>query len=85
MFKLIGTITNGSATLITEIFGIFLPLARGGRKTSEGFEKDIELDQEVKAHDRQKRRMAFAADLAAFEKQLALEPTVKPADLKKAA
>ena len=85
MFNLIGTITSGTATLISEFFGMLIPLARGGRQYSEGFEKDAELDSETKDHERQKRRLTFQADLAAYEKQLALEPTVKPSDLKKAA
>jgi len=44
--------------------------------------KRAEIDRDVEAFDHHKARLKLNAELAAFEAQLAAEPTINPADLK---
>ena len=84
MFKLIGTITNSIISVITLGIEIILPFMRAGKILSEGVEKSVLIDDEDNELDRMKRRAANKAAYAEYQKQLALEPTISPADLKAA-
>jgi hypothetical protein len=84
MFKLIGTITNSIISVITLGIEIILPFMRAGKVLSEGVEKSVIIDDEDNELDRMKRRAANKAAYAEYQKQLAAEPTISPADLKAA-
>jgi len=85
MFKLIGALTNGLASIITEFIGATLPVARAARIKSEGIEKSVILDDECDELERMKKRASNKAAYAEYMKQLEAEPTIQSADLKKAA
>ena len=74
MFKSLGELF----ALITMSISALSDLATAGKYQTEIIKDSSDFDA-------RKKRMSLNADLAAYEKQLALEPTVKPSDLKKAA
>lgn len=74
MFKLIGQLAATLCRTVTMIDHL-----------AEAGEVQTEIIRDSSQFDARKKRSKLQADLKAYEAELAAEPPVKPADLKKAA